>query len=136
VALPIAAVAELLTLPLKDGVADTDGADAVAWVEALADEQLLLDGEAALLFGAAADGSLRCWRTVDGSLLALQPRAHSGRVEALALRPGPAALYAGSLDGTVRAWALAAAPEEGAADRGGEAGLTAAHIEQMTMTTK
>jgi len=88
---------------------------------------LCLDGEAALLFGAAADGSLRCWRTVDGSLLALQPRAHSGRVEALALRPGPAALYAGSLDGTVRAWALAAAPEEGAADRGCEAGLTAAY---------
>jgi hypothetical protein len=74
---------------------------------------LCLDAAAALLFGASADGSLRCWRSVDGSLFALQPRAHAGRIEALVLRAAPpSALYSGSLDGTVRAWAMSAAPSE------------------------
>jgi hypothetical protein len=63
-----------------------------------------LSGDASVVASGGADGSLRCWSTPGGSLLAAN-RQH-GRVACLAVSSNGQTFASASMDGTVRMWAL------------------------------
>ncbi|CAE7324654.1 unnamed protein product [Symbiodinium natans] len=50
------------------------------------------------------DGSIRVWKTYNGFLKSLIPKAHEGSVNALVSAPAGNTLYSGGQDGVIRMW--------------------------------